>query len=149
MEEFVFEKRDGKLRLIGHCVQDYAAWVNKLENGTHYRAAFKQLSPSKSQEQLGYYFAVVVPDVIKGLRENGQNQVGFTWIAGTHVPLALTTDNVDRFLKVLYASAHGIEEPVSKAAMSKKEMSKFIEFILGWAHQNSIAIRPAENGTTC
>jgi len=149
MKEFVFIKQDGRLRLTGRAKQEYPAWVEALGEGEHFRAKFTSLSASKSQEQLGYYYAVVIPDVIAGMKELGCEEVGYTVIAGTRVPLATNTDNVDRYLKTLYATANGIEDMVSKARMSKAEMSRFLEFVLGWAHQNAIAVRPAENGAAC
>ena len=148
MHDVVFVKRDGRLKLVGNGVSDYADWVATLDEGSHWRASFKALSASKSQEQLGYYYAVVIPDVIHGMKELGWQEVGFVWIAGTHVPLEITTDNVDRFLKVLYGVSRGETEPVSKARMSRQEMSGFLEFVLGWGHQNGIAIRPSERDAT-
>jgi hypothetical protein len=144
MHSFVFVKRAGHLRLVGRAVQDYPSWVATLDDGEHFRADFKSLSASKSQEQLGYYFAAVLPDVLAGLKEQGWDEIGHVEIAGTRVPLGVTTENTDRLLKTLYATSKGITEYVSKARMSRQEMSDFLEFVLGWAHQNGIAVRPAE-----
>jgi len=144
MEEFVFVKRDGRLRLVGRAVEEYPAWVEQLGEGEHFRGSFKALSTSKSQEQLGYYYGVMLPDVVEGLRQLGWSEVGFEWIAGTHVPLAVNAGNVDRYLKVLYAASRNIEATVSKARMSKQQMHDLIEFVLAWAHENSIAVRPSE-----
>lgn len=141
MREFVFAKRDGRLRLVGRNAEEYAQWVGTLDDGSYWRCVFRNLHGTKTKEQLGYYYAVVIPDVIRGMQELGWTEVGYVWIAGTHVPLGLTTDNVDRFLKTLYGASRGETEAVSKSRMTRQEMHEFLEFVLGWAHQNAIAVR--------
>jgi hypothetical protein len=141
MKEFVFAKQGERLVLVGRCKADYDEWLRTLEDGEHYRATFRAISGTKTRKQLGYYYASLVPDVIDGLTDLGWTDVGFVWIAGTKIPLMLTSDNVDMYLKQTYASSLNLTE-VSKARMSRQEMQKFIDYILLWAHENGIPIHP-------
>jgi len=146
MKEVIFCKRDGHLRLVGRSVDEYRAFEAAARDGEYFRARLTSLSASKSQEQLGYYYGVVIPDVMDGMRELGLEEVGYEVLAGARVPLAINMQNVDRYLKVLYAGSRGIDETVRKARMSKAEMSDFLTFVLGWAHEYGIAVRPADVG---
>ena len=68
MREQIFQKLDGKLRLLGSRAE-YDAWVDTLDEKACYLARFTEASSSKTHEQLGYLYAGIIPDVLKGLRE--------------------------------------------------------------------------------
>lgn len=143
MREFVFQKLNGKLRLIGQGVREYADWVETIGDEECFAARFTSLSSSKTHEQLGYYYAGIIPDVIAGLEEMGWDEVGFIDFLGTRVPLALTVENVDNLLKQVYAIRHNVDPP-SKAKMSKETMSEFISTVLQWCRENDIAVHPSQ-----
>ena len=141
MKEFVFQKLDGQLRLLGPARKEYADWVATLDDKACFVAKYTAATSSKTHEQLGYLYAVVYPDVIAGLKELGWDEVGHKEFLGTRVPLVVNTENVDALLKAVYAISRGVEIP-SKARMSKAVMSDFIETVLGWCRENGICIRP-------
>jgi len=140
MRECIFQKLEGKLRLLGSR-SEYDAWVETLEDKECFVAKFTSASSSKTHEQLGWYFSGILPDVISGLRELGWDEVGYQEFLGTRIPLDLTTENVDMLLKTVYAISRGCDVP-SKTRMSKERMSDFITCILGWAQENGLAINP-------
>ena len=143
MRKFVFQKLDGRLRPIGPGASEYAEWVHTLGDKECFTAKFTAVSSTKTHEQLGYYYAGIIPDVIAGLRELGWDEVGYKTLLDTRVPLGLTVENVDELLKTVYAISRGVDVP-SKAKMSKDTMSDFIETILGWCQSNGIAVHPPE-----
>ena len=145
MPEFHFVKRDGKLALTGRSTQTFKEWVAKIKDGAYYSAEFKSVGTRPSREQLGYYYAAVIPAMIEWMVEQGLTEIGYQVIAGTRVSLAVNKDNVDRLLKALYAGHAGIaDEEVKKSRMSKEEMSKFLKFVRSWGHENSVPIPCSE-----
>ena len=139
VKEFVFQKLNGQLQLLNR--QDFLDWTETLDDKACYLARFTSAASNKTCEQLGYYYAGIIPDVITGLKDLGWDEVGHRELLGTRVPLEVNTDNVDDLLKTVYAISRGVPVP-SKTRMSKSVMSDFIETILGWCHENGIAIHP-------
>ena len=142
MRECIFQKLEGKLRLLGSR-SEYDAWVETLEDKECFVAKFTSASSSKTHEQLGYLYAGIIPDVLKGLRELGWDEVGYQEFLGTRIPLDLNVENIDMLLKTVYSISRGVPIP-SKAKMSKAVMSDFISCILGWCQENGIAVHPSE-----
>jgi len=144
----VLVKRDGRLRLVGRGKEEYNGWLAGIAEGLHFTVEFKHLSASKSQEQLGYYYGVVLPDILDGLIELGWSEIGYDDFHGLRIPKPMITANLDEFLKARYSAGKKLETVVSKARFTKKEMSEFLEWVLNFAQENSIAVHPAEKEAT-
>ena len=141
MREFVFQKLDGRLRLLGPARKEYADWVATLDEKECFVAKFTSISSGKTRAQCGYLYAGMYHDMIVGLRDLGWNECGHIDYFGLRIPRALITENVDDMMKEFYAASRGVPKP-SKKRMSKAMMSDFIEFILLFASDNGICIRP-------
>ena len=142
MRDFVFQKTDGQLRLLGPIVQEYNEWVETLGDEEIYVATFKRASSNKTTAQLRFYFGSIIPDVIAGLTELGWDEVGYQEFLGTKVPMEVNTQNVDELLKQVYSIATGEQKP-SKARMSKETMTRFLDTILRWCASNDIHVHPS------
>ncbi len=92
----------------------------------------KKKAKLKSQEQLGYYYAVILPEAIKAFEINGDFSLMIT--SGKHrISLELTQDNMDSFLKNRYAAKIGIH--VDKSEMNMAECSAYEDWCIMWLAQ--------------
>jgi hypothetical protein len=141
MREFLMEVRNGRLRFLDE--SGYRAWLAEQPDG-YVNVAFKSTSSGKTHAQLRYFYGVVIPSILQWMRDMGWGELGYQELLGTRIPIGVNVDNLDRYLKVLYAASRGIEGGVSKARMSKAEMTDYLEFVLAWAHENRIPIAAME-----
>ena len=107
--------------------QVFDAYVQGQQDGDYYIEMHKTKGPSKTMEQLGYYYAVIIPTVYRQLVEDGHEDFVIN-IGGKFKEVPLTTDVVDLLLK---ESCAGPDK--SKAKMSKQECSEFIDKCIRWA----------------
>lgn len=115
--------KNGRLALTRGEV--FSAYIQGQPEGDYYLTLTKAKGPSKTLEQLGYYFAVIVPTVYQQLVDDG-NETFVVNISGRDKELPLTKDIVDLLLK----QACGV---TSKAKMSIKECSEFIDKCIRWS----------------
>jgi len=83
----------------------------------------------KSPEQLGYYYAVILPEALDAFRENGDFSLCLE-AKGKRFEVELTKANVDQFLKLRYAEYSG--KYVDKAEMSMAECSFYQDWCIKW-----------------
>ena len=107
--------------------QVFDAYVQGLKDGDYYIELHKVKGASKTLEQLGYYYAVIIPTVHRQLVEDG-NETFVVNIGGKFREVPLTVDVVDLLLKEACAFSEK-----SKAKMSMEECSEFIDRCIRWA----------------
>lgn len=144
MQQFLFQKINGQMILLGHHDREFHEWVETLEDKECYEATFVGVGSTKTNEQLGYFFGSIVPDVIAGLKHLGWDEVGTRDVLGTQVPMAVNVENVDYLLKLVYSIEFGAPIP-SKAKMSVETMTRFIDCVRRWAHTNGIPTHDSED----
>lgn len=111
--KLVFELYQSELR------QKY---LGKLKEGQRVVETIKQDLPAKTLEQLGYYYAVILPIVTQQLIEDGHECFG--------VPI--NEDMADDVLKEFCARFDG--KIVNKADMDIQQASIFITNCIAWAN---------------
>ena len=102
----------------------------------------KQSQP-KSKEQLGYYYAVILPAALDAFKDRGE--VSLTLTIGEHKPVEvpLTKSTVDAFLKLRYSEFIGGYK--DKGEMSMAECAAFEDFCILWlAHWMDYHVPPAD-----
>lgn len=120
-----------------------------LQNNTDLRQAFQEISRvlkitkmvkitassmrSKTSEQLGYYWAVILPAITEYLNETGVN------CTKSDVNEVL---NHKFFYKEIVVDNEMIRVPKSKSGATKEQMQKFIDDVLLWATEIGIFIPP-------
>jgi hypothetical protein len=130
-------KSDGRLKFLND--EGYLSWVAEQQDGKYYRVTFRPAA-SGNRGQLRYYYGVVLPTILAWMGQMGWSELGFTEVMGTRIPIGVNAENLDRWLKVLYASSRGLEEIVQKSKMSHDEMRDYLDFILNWCHEQRIGI---------
>jgi len=123
--EFDGKLVDGRFALNRRKVWD--AYLAGLQDGNYYLTITKRKGAPKTLEQLGYYFAVIVPTVYNQMVEDGHERFVVN-IGGRFKEIPLTKDVVDLLLK----EACAFDEK-SKAKMSKEECSAFIDRCIRWS----------------
>ena len=109
----------------------FRAYTAGLKDGDYYVTLHKVKGSMKSNEQLGYFHAVVVPTVLKQMRDDGNDTVKFE-MNGRVKELPLTEDMVIVILKEVWAKNKGVKVK-SKANMTKEEASELIDISIEWA----------------
>lgn len=104
----------------------FHAYAKGLPDGDYYTEIHRAKGPSKTLQQLGYYYAVIVPTAYTAMKELGHDEYT-VFIAGRTKVLPLCTEVVDYILKDACAW-----EEKSKAKMSMEECSNFIDRCIRW-----------------
>ncbi len=112
-------------------IKVFLAYVKELKDGDYYSTLHKAKGALKTNEQLGYFHAVVVPTVFKQMVDDGNDTVMFN-IGGRIKELPLTEDMVVEMLKEIWAKSKGVKVK-SKADMTIEEASELIDISIEWA----------------
>lgn len=121
----------------------YQDVLDAIRKGKAVRVEVKSLS-SKTKEQLGYYWGLMLPRIQQGMKEHGNE---------------LSLDEINKFLNDRFFSvtktviikrgndedAYTIREPRSKSGASVDEMSEFIERVIRWASVDLGVYIPSPN----
>ena len=108
----------------------FAAYC-KLQKDGDYCMELSRASPSKTNEQLGYFHAVVVPVVYKQMIDDGNDNINFM-VHDKLKTIPMTEDTVVQLLKQVWANSKGCEVK-SKADMNIEEASELIDISILWA----------------
>ncbi len=126
--EFHGEIKSGVFLFNNHKV--WSAYTKGLKGGKYYVTLHK-VKAMKTNEQLGYFHAIVVPTIHKQIIEDGNDMVKFE-IEGKVKELPLTEDMVVVILKEIWAKKKGVKTK-SKSRMTKEEASELITISIEWA----------------
>jgi len=111
---------------------DYQAMYNYIHpwpDGTEGYITFHKKGSPKSPEQLGYYYAVILPTAVEAFRRNQDYQL-YLEHKDKKVKLELTLKNADTFMKLRYAAMTG--EYKDKEDMNMAECSAFEDWCIKW-----------------
>ena len=115
----------------------------RLQKDGDYTLTLSKTVAGKTNEQLGYFHAVVVPVVFKQIKEfegkdlDGKKrfpQVSFM-IKDQLKQIPMTEDNIVLMLKIIWAKRYNKGEVKSKADMNIEECSELIDISIMWAEQ--------------
>lgn len=87
--------------------------------------------PSKTNEQLGYFHAVIVPVVYKQMKDDGNDNINFM-VRDKLKIMPMTEETVVQLLKQVWANSKGCEVK-SKADINIEEVSELIDISILWA----------------
>jgi hypothetical protein len=126
--KFYFKKILGALLMEDEAKRQERDYIAGLPDGDHYRDYHKVGKP-KSPEQLGYYYATILPEAIEAFLNN--EDFSLTVNMGDKViELELTLLNMDDFLKLRYAAMTG--KYVAKGEMNMAECSAYEDWCIKW-----------------
>ncbi len=125
--------KDGIFRFTAE--QIFAAYC-RLQKDGDYTLTLTKTVAAKTNEQLGYFHAVVVPVVFKQIKdfygmENREPTVCFM-VRDRMKEIPMTEDNIVLMLKMIWAKKYNCEVK-SKADMSIEEASQLIDSSIEWA----------------
>ena len=110
----------------------FAAYCKLQKDGDYCMELSKSKTvPSKTNEQLGYFHAVVVPVVFKQMVDDGNDNINFM-VHDKLKTIPMTEETVVQLLKQVWANSKGCEVK-SKADMSIEEASELIDISILWA----------------
>lgn len=112
----------------------FNAYVKGLDDGNYYIVLHKRKGPSKTPEQLGYYYAVIVPTAFKQMKEDGNERMVIRTgkkNAYKFKEVPLTEEVVDLLLKEACAKFDG-KIVTLKRNMTMRECSEFIDRAIRW-----------------
>jgi len=116
----------------------------RLQKDGDYTLTLSKTTTSKTNEQLGYFHAVVVPTVFNQIKEfagegemiDGKKRfptIGFM-VKDKYKEIPMTEDVVVSLLKQVWATSKGCEVK-SKADMNIEEASELIDISIQWAER--------------
>ena len=127
------------------------ASIDKMPDGAAGMLEIKRKSVPKSQEALGYYYAVILPMGHKAIRDkqllaeegSGNPFSHKITINGQELELPIDSDTTDILLKWRYSKFIG--EFKDKADMDNLECAQFMDWCIKWLWQHyQVAIPPSD-----
>jgi inorganic pyrophosphatase len=114
----------------------FSAYCQYLRDGD-YTIEISRTVASKTNEQLGYFHAVVVPTVFKQMQDDGNDSIvicikGQDGEPHKYKEIAMTEEVVVNMLKEVWAKHYNCEVK-SKADMNIEEASQLIDTSIQWA----------------
>ena len=126
---FIKTNRLGIFDILGNIDWDaIKKFLDGWKDGTKGYITVHKVGKPKSPEQLGYYYAVILPTAFEAFKESESNLV--LHINNKDVELPLTKDNVDMALKLRYAERTG--EYKDKSDMTMAECAAFEDWAIMW-----------------
>ncbi len=113
-----------------HSPKVFAAYVAGQKPGKYYLTLTKVKGPPKTAEQLGYYYAVVLPTAYKQMLEDGNDTI-IVQIGDKQKEVPLTEDVVDGVLKAACAKFNG-QNVKDKRNMTKEDAAVFLGDTIRW-----------------
>ncbi len=108
--------------MIGQVLKGYKA-------GQKCKLSIVKVSKPKSLEQLGYYYAVILPEAVKAFAANEDYSL-LIKLGDKEIKVELTLENMDYFLKLRYAAKTGVY--VNKAEMNMAECAEYESWCINW-----------------
>lgn len=103
-----------------------------LDKGRAVRVEIKSTA-SKTTDQLGYYWGVVLPRIQQGMQENG-NELGLAQINQMLNEKFFCITNTASWTDANGVQhVHVIRTPRSKSGATKDEMARFLDEVIRWA----------------
>jgi len=106
-----------------------ANYLDGWKPGTKGYLTIHREGKSKSPEELGYYYGVILPMAFEIFKENGEMDIEVE-VRDKKVHLPLTKQSVDLFLKINYGGWHG--EYKDKGDMTMAECAAFMSWCIAW-----------------
>ncbi len=127
----------------------FAAYCKLQKDGDYTMELSKTPGALKTNEQLGYFHAVVVPVVFKQMKEDGNDTVvicikGKNGEADKFKEIPLLEDDIINMLKQIWAKHYNCEVK-SKADMTIEEASELIDSSILWAARYLGCVIPPPN----
>lgn len=107
-------------------------FLDGWKDGTVGVLSIKKQGKPKSPEQLGYYYALILPEMVKAFQTNKDLSLLMDF-GDKKIEVELTLKNMDNFLKLRYAAMTG--KYVDKAEMNMEECSFYEDWCIDWAAQ--------------
>ena len=142
-QTFFMEERAGSLDFCKGQQVPYSAWVSLCKPRQVVRMTLQEQRHPKTNPQLGYWYAGILPFICEELINLGHDTLDFGGnVAGFSVEVATTTDTVDMLLKGLFTAQSG-RDMMSKAKFTDEEMGQMIDFTIRWAAEKlQVAVPP-------
>ena len=113
--------------------QTVATLLDTWEPGQNGTIEIKKEAKRKSPEQLGYYYAVVLPAAFEDFKQDNDVSLTLT-LPGKEVEVPLTLKTTDLFFKINYAGYNNGEYK-DKAEMSMAECAAFETYVIKWLYR--------------
>ena len=120
--------KDGIFRFAAEKI--FAAYC-RLQKDGDYTMTLSKTVAGKTNEQLGYFHAVIVPVVYKQMKDDGNDTISFM-VHDKLKTIPMTEETVVQLLKQVWATSKGCEVK-SKADMSMDECSELIDISIAWS----------------
>lgn len=127
--DYYFTKHAERITMFDFPWNLISQQCNPWKVGQRGKLVVTKANPPKTKQQLGYYYAVIVPEAIEAFRINQDYSLSIN-VGARSVEIELTIDNMDTFLKSRYKAMVGKE--VSKADMDIAECSAYEDWCVKW-----------------
>jgi len=123
-------------------------FVGSLVDGDSVQVKMKHVRTGKTWPQLGYWYAVIIPFAMKGFLECGQDSMEVTLSNGLKLSKRITKDDIDAFLKELYAESISYSKAINKRTMNIEDMRGMIDFAANFIAENFGIVCPSTDFDT-
>ena len=111
--------------------QVWTAYLKSLSDGEYYLELHKAKGPSKTNEQMAYYYAVILPMTFEAMRALGNDKI-IIKVGKKFIEVPLTEEICDYLLKEKHAPRDENGKMITKRDMTKEEASEFIDTVIRW-----------------
>ncbi len=140
------EVKNGALQFLEHEQERYYTWVKTLgtsvSDKTVFELSLQKRKHPKTNAQLGYYHAVLLPFAVQELINTGYYDLFEMSVCGFDVGIQTSDETVDMLFKTMFRAHKQAKDIPLKRNMSDEEMSEFIDFVVRFLAVNLNANAP-------
>lgn len=140
--KFFMQKQGETLQFIGPKRDVYESWVKGLKDKQVVEAVFSKRRHAKTNPQLGYWYAVLMPFAASELQACGYGTLFDTSIGEHSVGVETNDKTVDLLFKTLFCANKSLGATPQKRNMTDEEMSQLIDFTVNWLAENLGVVAP-------
>jgi len=139
---FFMEAKHGALQFLEHEKKRYQEWLKSFPDKTVVEMVLQKRRYPKTQAQLGYYHAVLLPFAVEELINAGYYDLFEMNVCGFDVGIQTSNETVDMLFKTLFRAHKQADKALLKRNMTDEEMSEYIDFVVRFVAVNLNANAP-------
>ena len=139
---FYMQKIGDLLKFMGSRRAVYESWVKGLPDDQVVEAVFSKRRISKTNPQLGYWYAVLMPLAVEAFLAQGIESLRKISYGDYDIDIPIDENETDCFFKTIFQIKDKRKKMQLKRNMSNYEMSKLIDLTTRFLAENLGAVAP-------
>ncbi len=140
--KFYMQKQGNALQFMGSRLEVYKAWVKGLPDMQIIEAVFSKRRVAKTNPQLGYWFAVLMPFSVGAFLEQGIESLQTISYGKYKIEIPIDEDQADKFFKTIFQIRGKLKQTQLKRNMNDEEMGRLIDLTVRFLAEELGAVAP-------